>query len=150
MLPDSIHREIVIDAPPDRVWSAITEARHLATWFADDGAEVETMVGGQVILRWKQHGTALGVIEEFDPPRTFAMRWSLIEGEPPRPGNSTLVRFTLESRGNGRTLLTVLESGFRSLEGDAAEKRHHLEANTEGWETALAGLRGYLTPLPAS
>ena len=74
MLSDSIQRDIVIDAPPDRVWAAVTE---------------------------------------------------------------------------GRTLLTVLESGFRSLEGDAAGKRRHLEANTEGWETALAGLHGYLTPLPA-
>jgi uncharacterized protein YndB with AHSA1/START domain len=149
MIPDSIQRDIVIDAPPDRVWAAITEARHLATWFADDGAEIEREIGGQVLLRWKEHGTALGVIEEFDPPRTFSMRWSLVDTEPPRPGNSTRVRFTLEPRGGGGTLLTVVESGFRSLEGDAAEKRRHLETNTEGWEAALAGLRGYLTPLPA-
>ena len=149
MLTDSIQRDIVIDAPPDRVWAAVTEARHLADWFADDGAEVEGEIGGQVVLRWKEHGTALGVVEEFDPPRTFTMRWSLVDDEPPRPGNSTRVRFILEPRGEGSTLLKVLESGFRSLEGDAAGKRRHLEANTEGWETALAGLHGYLTPLPA-
>ena len=34
--PDTIEREIFIDAPPRVVWSILTEAKHLAGWFSDD------------------------------------------------------------------------------------------------------------------
>ena len=149
MIPDSIERDILIHAPPERVWSALTEARHLGRWFGDAGAEVELTPGGQLRIDWRVHGTALGVVEELDAPRTFSFRWSLIPGEPPRPGSSTLVRFTLEAEGEGDTRLRVVESGFRTLDGDASERRRHLDANTAGWKAELDELRGYLTPLPA-
>ncbi len=149
MIPDTIERDILIHAPPARVWSALTEARHLGSWFGDAGAEIELVLGGRIRIDWREHGTTLGVIEELDAPRTFSFRWSLIPGEPPRLGNSTLVRFTLEEEGEGDTRLRVVESGFRSLDGDATERRRHFEANTSGWRTELDELRGYLTPLSA-
>ena len=33
MTTDRIEREIVINAPQDRVWAALTEAEHVAGWF---------------------------------------------------------------------------------------------------------------------
>ncbi|MCW2748125.1 MAG: hypothetical protein JWP10_1267, partial [Nocardioidaceae bacterium] len=33
MSTETIEREISIEAPVDRVWSLITEAEHLGTWF---------------------------------------------------------------------------------------------------------------------
>jgi uncharacterized protein YndB with AHSA1/START domain len=149
MIPDAIERDTLIHAPPARVWSALTEARHLGSWFGDAGAEIDLKPGGRLRVDWKEHGIALGVIEELDFPRTFSFRWSLISDEPPRPGNSTHVRFTLEAEGEGHTRLRVVESGFRSLDGDAAERRRHLDANTAGWKAELEELRAYLAPLPA-
>lgn len=51
MIPDTIEQEILIHASPARVWAALTEARHLARWFGDAGAELEP--GGRVELRWE-------------------------------------------------------------------------------------------------
>jgi uncharacterized protein YndB with AHSA1/START domain len=147
MMPDTIERDVLIHAPQARVWSALTEARHLGSWFGDAGAEVELRLGGRVRIDWREHGTALGVVEELDPPHAFGFRWSLISDEPPVPGNSTLVRFTLEPEGDEHTRLRVVESGFRSLDGDATERRRHLEANEAGWRAELEELRGYLAPL---
>ena len=149
MMPDTIERDVLIHAPPARVWSALTEARHLGSWFGDAGAEIDLQRGGRIRIDWREHGTALGVVEELDFPHAFSFRWSLIPGEPPRTGNSTLVRFTLEAEGEEHTRLRVVESGFRSLNGDSTERRRHLEANEEGWKAELDELRGYLTPLRA-
>ena len=39
VLPDAVTREIDIDAPPEVVWSIVTEARHLAGWFSDEAED---------------------------------------------------------------------------------------------------------------
>ncbi len=145
-LPDSIARSIEIDAPVERVWSALTEARHLGSWFGDAGAEIDLAPGGSLVVRWREHGTALGVVEEVDRPRVFSFRWSLIPDDPPRPGNETRVRFTLEPLGPATTRLTVVESGFRSLGGGDAERRRHLDQNTSGWRAEFGELSAYLAP----
>lgn len=149
MVPDSIKRDVLIEAPAERVWAALTQAEHLGRWFGDAGAEVELEVGGALVCRWREHGTALGVVERVEPHRVFAFRWSLVSGEPPRPGNETLVTFTLVPEGASATRLRVVETGFRSLEGTEEERRRHVDANTSGWKGELAELQGYLTPQPA-
>jgi uncharacterized protein YndB with AHSA1/START domain len=141
-----IERSVDIDAPPDRVWAAVTEARHLGQWFGDAGAEVDLVAGGRLILHWKKHGTALGEVLEVTPPRVFAFRWSLVPDEAPRPGNQTFVRFTLEPLGPGRTRLTVVETGFETLEGPESERERHLEMNRSGWQAELGELAAYLAP----
>ncbi len=35
MATDRIEREIVIGAPPQRVWQVLTEAEHVSRWFGD-------------------------------------------------------------------------------------------------------------------
>ncbi len=145
-LPDTIQRSIEIDAPPERVWAALTEARHLAAWFGDAGAEIDLRPGGRLVVRWKEHGVALGFVERVEPGRAFVFRWSLESDREPRPGNQTLVAFTLERLGDGSTRLTVVESGFRSLDGSIEERRAHFDANTSGWKAELAELAAYLEP----
>ena len=54
--PDTIEREILIDAPPRVVWSIVTEAEHLAGWFSDE-AEIDLRSGGRMLLTWRGHGT---------------------------------------------------------------------------------------------
>ncbi len=145
-LPDTLERSLVIQAPPERVWAALTEPRHLITWFGDAGAEVELRPGGRLEVRWKEHGVALGVVEEVDPGRTFGFRWSLEPGVAPRPGNTTRVTFSLEPLGPDATRLTVVETGFQSLEGTEEERRAHLDGNTSGWRAELAKLVRILAP----
>jgi uncharacterized protein YndB with AHSA1/START domain len=61
MVPDKIEREIVIDAPVERVWSVVTEAQHIGRWFGDVGAEIDLRPGGAFRCSWDKYGTVHGV-----------------------------------------------------------------------------------------
>lgn len=142
---DSIEREVVIDAPVDRVWKLVTEAEHLGRWFGDAGAEVDLRPGGAMELRWAQHGASRGRVEAVEPPRLFVFRWAPYRdpgGVDPTDDNSTRVEFTLTEAGDG-TRLRVVESGFGSLATSEEQRRRNLEDNTEGWRLELAELQDY-------
>jgi uncharacterized protein YndB with AHSA1/START domain len=144
MVEDRIEREVVIRASALRVWAALTEPAHLAEWFGDGGAEVEALrPGGRITFVWKEHGTARAVIEAVDPPRVFSYRWALRPDVDPRPGNSTLVEFTLREEGDV-TRLRVVESGFRELEWSEEERARDVKANVSGWAAELGELVEYV------
>ena len=82
VVPDAITREIEIDAPRDVVWGIVTEARHLAGWLSDE-AEIDLRPGGAMLLSWHGHGVYRARVETVEPPRTFAFRWVLHDGEEP-------------------------------------------------------------------
>jgi uncharacterized protein YndB with AHSA1/START domain len=141
MVPAQIEREIVVDAPLERVWAVLTEAEHIAGWFGDR-AEVDLRPGGAVSLHFPGHGTHFATIERVEPRTFFSYRWAMNADEPPREGNSTLVEFTLSPESNG-TRLRVVESGFETLDVPAAEQSRRAEMNTDGWREELAELQAY-------
>ena len=143
MVPEQIEREVVIAAPVERVWAAITEAEHLGTWFGDDGAEVDLRPGGTLTLRWKEHGTFHTTIAAVEPPRLLSWRWTINAGEEPREDNSTLVEFILTPEGDG-TRLRVVESGFRGLDLPEEQRAARVADNTQGWFEELEELRQYV------
>jgi uncharacterized protein YndB with AHSA1/START domain len=148
---DSIEREVVIDAPVDRVWKLVTEAEHLGRWFGDAGAEVDLRPGGAMELRWAEYGTSRGRIEAVEPPRHFAFRWAPFKdpgGVEPTDGNSTRVEFTLSELGQA-TRLRVVESGFESLATSEEQRQENLDGNTEGWRAELGELQEYATRVTA-
>jgi uncharacterized protein YndB with AHSA1/START domain len=148
---DQIEREVMIDAPVERVWELVTEAEHLGRWFGDAGAEVDLRPGGAMTLRWSEHGTSRGRIEAVEPHRRFAFRWAPFKdpgGADPGEGNSTRVEFTLNPEGDA-TRLRVVESGFAILDCSDEQRRENLEGNTEGWRMELAELREYATKVAA-
>lgn len=145
MVPDQIERETVINAPVERVWALITEAEHLGRWFGDAGAEIDLRPGGAIVLRWADHGTNRGRVVAVEPPTRFAYRWAPFKdpgGEEPAEGNSTLVEFTLEPKGDG-TLLRVVESGFASLATSDEQRAANHAGNTRGWEFETGELAEY-------
>src|SRR6476620_1821933 len=95
MIPDRIEREIRIAASPERVWSALTEAKHLGTWFGDAGATIDLRPGGEITLTWEKNGPVRGRVERVEPPTVFSFRWIRGGHHEPEPGNHTLVEFTL-------------------------------------------------------
>lgn len=143
MIPEQIDREIFIEAPAERVWSAITEAQHLGTWFGDAGATVDLRPGGELTLTWAEHGIGYAVIEEVTPFTFFSWRWAGPAGGRPSPGNQTLVTFTLTPSGSG-TSLRVVESGFPALDLPSGESEKYASGNVEGWRFELDELREYL------
>jgi uncharacterized protein YndB with AHSA1/START domain len=139
VVPDSIAREIVIDAPPERVWAVVTEPEHMAGWFSDE-AEVDLRPGGAMRLTWREHGSYRARVETVDPPRTFAFRW--LRSADVAAG-STLVVMTLSPQGDA-TRLRVVESGFAELAWPEDEQTRHADENRVGWGVELEELRAYV------
>ena len=137
-VPDSIEREVILPAPPARVWTALTQADQLGAWFGTQ-ASIDLRQGGEVVFTWDgstgPRGTSRGVIETVEPIHRFAFRWQA------NPGDvlMTRVEFTLEPHVEGTRLL-VVESGFGSL---PPELRTH-ERHVEGWQRELGDLAEYL------
>ena len=142
MVPDSIAREILIDAPPERVWAIVTEAQHLAGWFSDE-AEIDLRPGGEMLLTWHGHGRYRARVETVDPPRTFGFRWMRREDVDLTPASSTLVLITLSPEG-ASTRLRVVESGFADLEWPDDERARYTDENRAGWGVELDELSAYV------
>jgi uncharacterized protein YndB with AHSA1/START domain len=153
MSMDRIEKEVVLRAPLERVWRAISDAEQFGQWFGVrfDGPFVEgasvtgvitpTTVDEDVARMQEEHaGTAdTWHIVAIEPQRRMAFRWhpypveSAGEQEP-----TTLVEFTLNETDDG-VLLRIVESGFDKIPAD--RRAAAFEGNTEGWakQTELVG-----------
>jgi len=93
-----IRREIVLPAPREEVWEALTEPARLADWFAND-VDLDLRPGGGASFRWSNGETRTATVTEVDHERRLAFEWD-DEGE---------VAFTLADDEEG-TRLTVVET----------------------------------------
>jgi uncharacterized protein YndB with AHSA1/START domain len=146
-----IEREIVIAAPPQRVWTLLTDERYFSEWFGDARAEIDLRPGGAMAVHWTEHGTVLAEVVAVEPPRRFAYRWSQFQDEAraaPVDGTATLVEFTLDPERDG-TRLRVVESGFETLDCPPEERAKKAEDNTSGWGIELERLRDYVERVTA-
>lgn len=139
-----IERSVVIDAPRERVWRAISNAEEFGTWFGAN-LQGQTFAPGQR-ARGQITNAACGhdhvwfdvVIERMEPQELLSYRWHPYAIEPEvdyTKEQPTLVTFTLKDAPGNSTLLTVVESGF-----DNVPPSRRLEAfrmNSRGWEAQL-------------
>jgi uncharacterized protein YndB with AHSA1/START domain len=137
--PDRIERTVELTQPPARVWSALTTAEGLGTWFGNK-ATIDLRPGGAAQMTWDHGHTADMRIERVEEPNVFGFTWH-IYGLPDQDPRRTYVEFTLEPAGAG-TRLTVVESGFSQLSQDEYDKAYG--GNTEGWASELGELVEYL------
>jgi uncharacterized protein YndB with AHSA1/START domain len=129
----SAEREIEINAPAERVWQAMTDARELVRWFPLD-AKVEPGAGGSYYLSWLNEFAATTEIQVWDPPHHLRTAWSFHE-----EGPTQVTDYYIESRG-GRTVVRVVTSGFpleESWDG-------WVEGTERGWTFELRSLKHYL------
>ncbi|MFV2113873.1 ArsR/SmtB family transcription factor [Micromonospora sp. LOL_025] len=86
--PRHVHR-IVIAAPAERVWRALTDPQESAVWYYGTGVTSTWATGAPYTYRFPDGRIAIeGIIEQVDPPRrlvmTFAARWSgAVAADPP-------------------------------------------------------------------
>ena len=140
----SVTRAVPIAAPVEKVWAAITEPAHIARWFGQRAVLDELSLGARGVFSFDGYGDFPVLIEELDPLRVVAYRWSndnarALDPEQVDPAHSTVFRFTLEPTAGG-TLLTVVESGFGTL----ADPLASLESNRTGWTAELDELVAYV------
>ena len=142
-----IDRSIEIQAPPERVWRALTDAAEIAQWF-DVTIEGEYGPGREVWMT-STHPDYAGMrfrvrITEAAPPTRLVWRWHPGAVDPNVDYSrepETTVTFTVEPSGRG-TRLTVAETGFDDI---ALERRAKAFAdNSQGWTDVLAAIQKYV------
>jgi uncharacterized protein YndB with AHSA1/START domain len=130
----SAEGRIAIDASPERVWRALTDAQELMRWFPLD-ARVEPGPDGSIFMSWKNEFASTMKILIWDPSRHLRTGWSFHEAEAP----AQVTDYRIESTG-GSTLLRVVTSGFpldESWDG-------WVEGTVRGWAFELYSLKHYL------
>lgn len=137
--PDRIERVVEIAKPPAAVWTALTTAEGLASWFGEK-VTIDLRPGGSAHMSWDSGDSADLRVERVEEPTVFGFTWP-IYGLPEDDARRTYVEFTLEPAGAG-TRLSVVESGFAQLSPDDHDKAYG--GNTEGWASELGELVAYL------
>lgn len=135
-----IKHSVLIRAPREKVWAALTTGKALDGWWGTRGSEIDLRPGGKLTLRWREWGPerdinvdAEGVVVEVHPPTRFVFKW----GE--TPSTMTTVEFELEER-EGATLLRLREHGFANTE----KGRSSFEGNSLGWGEAATLVKFYV------
>lgn len=155
---NQIRKQVVLNAPLDRVWRAITDSSAFGTWF---GAEVEGDFETDTRLKAKIRPTRVDpgiarqqepyagmefilAVERIEPMRLFSFRWHPggTEVGPDTPDDEmTLVEFELEDTADG-VRLTITESGFEHV--PLARRAQAIADNTGGWEAQTGLVAKYL------
>jgi len=144
-LQDIIQREIVVKAPKQRVYTAITDPKQIIAWFPDS-VEGSLEVGERPLFTFEGHGTVQLYVVDAKPYDYFAYRWIPGAGSEDFRGDvrtvpNTLVEFRIEEISEG-TKVTLTESGFSSLPSDVAEQK--FKDNSGGWEYMMDRLEKVL------
>ena len=158
MSTDQIKKHIVLRAPRDRVWDAITDSKRFGAWFGVElegpfvagkeikGHIVPTQVDDEVAKMQEPH-KGLPVawrVESIDPKSLFSFRWHpfAIERDVDYSNEpTTLVEFRLADAPGG-TDLTIVESGFDKIPLERRAKA--FAANDGGWAKQCELIAAYL------
>lgn len=127
---------IEIDASPERVWKALTDAAELVRWFPLE-ARVEPGEGGSFFMSWKNEYAGTSDILAWEPLERLAISWSWSD-DPDVPPQVT--EYRIEAKDGGGTLLTVVTSGFP----DDPSWDAYVEGTNRGWVFELQSLKQYL------
>lgn len=158
MSTDRIERKILLHAPRNRVWRALSDSTEFGRCFglkfdgrfvpgaSVGGVIVPTTVNAEVAKAQKQYeGLPLEItIEQMEPERLFSFRWhpfAIERGVDYSAEPTTLVVFTLEEVANG-VMLTVVESGFDGI--PLARRAQAFSANEGGWSMMVKVIEEYL------
>lgn len=155
---DRIEKQVLLPAPLERVWRAISDAQEFGSWFGVrfdgpfvagahvTGQIVPTTVDPEVAKRQKPYeGRRFDItVDRIEPLRLFSFRWHPFSIDPEIDYSNeptTLVVFQLEETPDG-TLLTITESGFDGIPLERRAKA--FEMNEQGWEAQVALIGKYL------
>ena len=131
MSSDRIEKKILLRAPRERVWRALSDSTEFGSWFGMKfngpfapgacmhGTIVPTTADAATASAQKKYeGIPFDItIEQMEPQRLFSFRWHPGAVEPGRDYSNeptTLVVFALEETADG-IMLTMTESGFDGI-----------------------------------
>lgn len=155
---DRIEKKVLLRAPRERVWQAISDAKQFGTWFGVEfdgpfvaGARMTgkirpTKVDPEVARMQEPYsGMAFEyTVDRVEPMRLFSFRWHPFAIDPKVDYSSeptTLVVFELEEVPGG-TQLTITESGFDRI--PLERRARAFGANAEGWTKQIELIQKYV------
>lgn len=158
MSTDRIEKTVLLRAPLERVWQAISDAEQFGRWFgmrfdgpfvagsSVRGVVAPTTVDEQVA---KSQEPYAGMADDWEivaiePPRRFAYRWhpyAVESGVDYTDEPMTLVEFTLDETPDG-VRLRIVESGFDAV--PAERRTSAFEENSQGWVEQTKLIQKYL------
>ena len=139
-LNDTIVQEIVIKAPAERIFEALTDPAQRIKWWGAEGRfqtthmESDLHPGGKWMMRGNGVGgrpfTVMGEYRQIEPPRLLIFTWL-----PDWQGDAveTLVRFEL-TENSGLTTVRLTHSGLTTESSRLSHK---------GWPQILTWLQAY-------
>ena len=154
---DRIEKKVLLRAPHQRVWRALTDVEEFGSWFGVrfdgpfrpgavlHGVIVPTTVDPEVAKTQKVYEGARFelTVAQIEPESLFSFRWhpfavgDLDYSKEP----TTLVAFELEDV-TGGVMLTVTESGFDQIPLERRAKA--FAANDSGWGKQVELIEKYL------
>lgn len=144
----AIVREVVLNAPIERVWKALTDYREFEAWFQlvlDGPFRVGEVTAGQLTFPGHEGLPFWLRTKAIDAPGHFSFVWPIDETAGPNDSDIkkkvTLVDFMLEPTGHG-TRLTLRESGFGNLPEQMRSQK--IRDNGGGWDIQLGNIRSHV------
>jgi len=133
----------LIDAPTEKVWSALTDPNAIAEYYLGAKVETDWTVGHPITWKGEWQGKPYedkGQILSVDPERELSYsHWSAMSGGEDAPENYHLVTMRLHDAGGGQTRVTLTQSNLDG--GVSDEDRQHREDYEHNWATMLEGLK---------
>lgn len=157
---DRIEKRILLRAPQERVWRAVSDAAEFGRWFGMEldgdfapGARlmgrIEPTQADDEVAKMQEKYAGMPVallVDQVEPMHTLSFRWHPFALDTAMDYSSepmTLVTFSLEPA-EGGTWLTVVESGFDMLPPE--RRADAFEANEEGWGMQMQLVEKHLLP----
>jgi uncharacterized protein YndB with AHSA1/START domain len=161
---DRIEKKVLLRAPRERVWRAISDSKQFGTWFGVEfdgpfvagqritGTMRPTKVDPEVAKMQEPYaGMAFDyTVEQIEPMRLFSFRWHPFAIDPKVDYSkepTTLVVFELDEAPGG-TQLTITESGFDRIPLERRAKA--FAANDGGWQKQSELIAKYLAGAAAA
>jgi uncharacterized protein YndB with AHSA1/START domain len=158
MSSDRIEKEVLLRAPLERVWRAISDSSEFGRWFgvrfdgpfvagaSVTGVITPTTVDDDIAQQQEPYAGQSDTwqVVLVDPERRLVFRWHPYAVEPDADYSqepTTLVEFTLTETPDG-VLLKIVESGFDAIPEE--RRAAAFEANSGGWAAQTQLVQKYL------
>ncbi|MEO6536401.1 MAG: SRPBCC family protein [Candidatus Paceibacterota bacterium] len=135
----SSSNSIVINAPKEAVWDALTNPAAVKEYFFGTDLVTDWTVGSPIYFRGEWQGKSYedkGIVLEYTPEETLSYTyWSSMGGTEDAPENYQTLRYSLEDEGEG-VKVTIDQSDVATQES--------ADHSSENWKGVLEGLKKYV------
>ncbi|MBV9986905.1 MAG: SRPBCC domain-containing protein [Chitinophagaceae bacterium] len=134
------HASIIIDAPKEKVWEALTRPELIKQYFFGTDTHTDWKPGSPIRFTGEWQGKKYedkGTVLSADTNRLLRYEyWSSMSGIEDLPENYVIVTYELEEKGEGVTELSITQENIPT-----EQMREHSEQN---WNKVLEGLKAML------